>query len=161
MSKELKNITNTVMGKIHEGSIKMHSKTYFIIGSVLTFVGLVGSALSTIFIISLIRFFLRSHGPMSGYRLDQLLTSFPWWVAILAVLGLVIGIRLLRQYDFSYKIDFKIVLIIFVAVVIVSGWIIDMSGLNDVWFSRGLMPRGMRQYFQENNIQYGPRSDRI
>jgi len=160
MSKELKNITNIVMNKIHEGKIKMHSRMYFVVGSLLTFVGLVASVLSSIFLIGLIRFSLRSHGPMGEYRMDQLLSSFPWWIAILAVLALIIGIWLLRQYDFSYKIDFKIVLIVFVAVVMVSGWIIDMTGLNDVWFSRGPMPRVMRQYFQENNIQYSPRLNR-
>lgn len=157
MSKDLKDIKNTVMNKIHDGEIKMRPRIYFIIGSILIFIGLVFSFLSSVFVISLMRFFLRSHGPMAGYRLDQLLTSFPWWGVVLAVLGLTIGISLLRRYDFSYKINFKITLITLIAVIIISGWIIDMSGLNDIWFNKGPIPKGVRRYFQGNIIRHDVR----
>lgn len=159
MSKDLKDIKNIVMNKIHDGEIKMRPRIYFIIGSILIFIGLVFSFLSSVFAISLMKFFLRSHGPMTGYRLDQLLTSFPWWGVVLAVLGLTIGISLLRRYDFSYKINFKITLITLIAAIIISGWIIDMSGLNDIWFNKGPIPKGVRRYFQGNIIRHDARLD--
>ncbi len=49
MSKELKNITETVMDKIRHGKIKMRPRVYFIIGSFLTFIGLVASILTSVF----------------------------------------------------------------------------------------------------------------
>jgi hypothetical protein len=155
MSKELKNITDNIMDQIHEEKIKMRPRIYFVLGSILTFVGLVSSVVISIFLFGLMRFSLRSHGPMASYRLDQILSSFPWWAPILAIVGLVVGIWLLRKYDFSFKVNFKIVIIGFILAVIVGGWIIDSIGLNDALIRRGPMQGMMRQYMQDNNIQGG------
>ncbi|MFZ4631679.1 MAG: hypothetical protein ACOYL8_00555 [Patescibacteria group bacterium] len=141
MSKELKNISDSIMGEIRHGKLKMRPKLYFIIGSVLVFVSLILSALSSVFLFGLIRFSLRSHGPMGQYRFEQLLASFPWWAVILAFLGLVIGLRLIRKYDFSYKINFKIVIVGFVAAIIIAGYLVDVIGLNDLFSRQGCMNR--------------------
>ena len=152
MSKELKNITVAVMNKIHHGEIKMRPKVYFVVGSLLAFLGLVASMLVSVFLVGLMRFSLRTHGPMGEYRLEQMLSSFPWWAVAVAVLGLVIGIWLLRRYDFSYKINFKVIVIGFVVAILITGWVIDMIGLNDILFRQGPRQGIMRQYLQENNI---------
>jgi hypothetical protein len=153
MSKELKNITDNIMGQIHEEKIKMRPKAYFIAGSILTFVGLVSSVVVSVFLVGLIRFSLRSHGPMASYRLDQILSSFTWWAPVLAIVGLIAGIWLLRKYDFSFKVNLKIIIIGFILAVIVGGWVIDSIGLNDALIRRGPMQGMMRQYMQDNNIQ--------
>lgn len=153
MPKELEDITKIVMDRIHHDKIKMHSKWYFIIGSFLAFIGLVSSMVVSVFIIGLIRFSLRIHGPMKGYRLDQMISSFPWWMVVIAILGLISGIWLLRRYDFSYKINSKMVFIIFVMAIIAAGWIIDIAGLNDILFRQGPGQGIMKRYFQEKNIQ--------
>jgi len=155
MSKELKNITDNIMDQIHEEKIKMRPRAYFIIGSVLTFVGLVSSLLVSVFLVGLIRFSLRSHGPMASYRLDQILSNFPWWAPALAVVGLVIGIWLLRKYDFAFKVNFKAVIIGLVFTIIIGGWVVDVVGLNDVLSRRGPMRGMMRQYMQDNKIHGG------
>lgn len=143
------------MDQIHEDKIKMRPKIYFIAGSILTFVGLVSSVIVSVFLIGLIRFSLRSHGPMASYRLDGILSSFPWWAPVLAIVGLIAGIWLLRKYDFSFKVNLKIVIIGFILAVIVGGWVIDSIGLNDILIRRGPMQGIMRQYMQDNNIQGG------
>ncbi len=143
------------MDQIHDKKIKMRPRIYFVLGSILTFVGLVSSVVISIFLFGLMRFSLRSHGPMASYRLDQILSSFPWWAPILAIVGLVVGIWLLRKYEFSFKVNFKVIIIGFIFAVIVGGWIIDSIGLNDVLIRRGPMQGMMRQYMQENNIQDG------
>jgi hypothetical protein len=155
MSKELINITDNIMDQIHEEKIKMRPRAYFILGSILTFVGLVSSVVLSVFLVGLIRFSLRTHGPMASYRVDQILSSFPWWAPVLAIVGLVAGIWLLRKYDFSFKVNFKIVIVGFILAVIVGGWIIDSVGLNDVLIRKGPMQGMMRQYMQDNNIQGG------
>lgn len=134
----------------------MRPRIYFITGSLLTFLGLVASVVTSVFLVGLMRFSLRSHGPMGEYRLDQLLASFSWWVPVLAAIGLAVGIWLLRQYDFSYKINYKVAIVGFVATVIMAGWVIDMMGLNDVLLRRGPMQGVMRQYLQDNNIPHNP-----
>lgn len=143
------------MDQIHDKKVKMRPKMYFIAGSVLTFVGLVSSVVISVFFVGLIRFSLRTHGPIASYRLDQILSSFPWWMPVLAVVGLITGIWLLRKYDFSFKVNFKMVVIGFILAIIVGGWIIDSIGLNDVLIRRGPMQGIMRQYMQDNNIQGG------
>ncbi|MFA6158575.1 MAG: hypothetical protein WC763_03045 [Candidatus Paceibacterota bacterium] len=153
MSKELKDITDDIMGQIHDRKIKMRPRMCFIAGSILTFVGLVSSVVVSVFLVGLIRFSLRSHGPMAGYRLNQVLFSFPWWAPALALVGLVVGIWLLRKYDFSFKVNFRVIIAGFVLAVIAAGWIIDGIGLNDLLVRRGPMQGMMRQYVQDNNPQ--------
>lgn len=141
------------MGQIREGRVKMRPKAYFVLGSLLVLAGITASVVTSVFLISLTRFALRSHGPMGEYRLEQLISSFPWWAPIFAVVGLAIGIWLLRQYDFSYKRNFWVVIIGFVAAILIAGWVIDMTGLDEIWLRRSPMRGIMRQYLEERNIQ--------
>lgn len=137
MSKELNKTKEEIMSKIHKGQIKMRPRAYFIFGYILAIVGLVFSFITSIFFVGITRFNLRSHGPMGQYRLEQLLGSFSWWMPVLAILGLITGIWLLRKYDFSYKINFKLLIIGLVAFILIAGFVIDMTGLNDFWLHRG------------------------
>lgn len=149
MSKELKNITENVMNQIHEGKAKMKPRIYFIIGSILTFIGLISSVIVSIFLVGLTRFSLRTHGPMKQYRFDQMISDFPWWTVVLAIFGLIVGIWLIRKYDFSYKIKPWIVIAGFVLAIIIAGWTIDIIGLNDTLMHRGPMKGMMNGYFQK------------
>lgn len=154
MSKEIKNITDNVMDQIHEQKIKMRPRAYFIAGSVLTFAGLVSSVVVSVFLVGLIRFSLRSHGPMASYRFDQILATFPWWAATLAFVGLVVGIWLLHKYELSFKVNSRIIIIGFITAIILGGWIVDSIGLNDLLARRGPVQGIMRQHMR-NNIQSG------
>jgi len=149
----LKNIKEDIMGRIKEGKLKMHSKLYFITGSVLALFGLIVSVATSTFIFSLLSFYLRSRSPMAGFKIWVLLSSFPWWLLILALVGLVGGIVLIRRYDFVYKIDFKIAVVAMVLVIIASGWLIDLLGFNDLLARRGPMQDIMKQYFQDKNLR--------
>ena len=150
MPKELKNITSEIMQKINQGEIKMKPKGYFILGSILTFTGLVATVIVSTFCIGLISFSLRAHGPMGEYRLDQILTSFPWWTLFLAILGLTLGLWLIRLYDFSYKLKPVLIISGFILAIIIGGYIIDITGVNDVMFRQGPMKGMMRNYIPEN-----------
>ena len=149
MSKELKNITDNIMDQIHDEKIKMRPKAYFIAGSIFTFIGLVSSVVVSVFLVGLIRFSLRSHGPMASYKLDQILSSFPLWALVFAIIGLIVGIWLLRKYDFSFKVNLRVVIIGFILAVIIGGWIVDSIGLNDALIRRGPMQGMMRQYMRD------------
>lgn len=135
------------MNKIHQKKLKMRPRLYFIIGSISIFIGLALSILSSIFLFGLIRFSLRTHGPMASYRFAQLLDNFPWWALIFAILGLIIGGYLLHLYDFSYKINFKIIIISFIAAIIIAGFLVDASGLNDFFSRRGCI----NKLYHQNN----------
>jgi len=148
MSKEMIKIKEVVMEKIRNDEVKMRPRIFFVVGSILTFLGLVASIITSVFFVSLIRFSLRTHGPMGQYRLDQLLASFPWWALVVAVVGLIAGIFFLRQYTFSYRHNIWLVVSAFVFAVIFAGVIINAAGLDNAWLNRGPMRGMMRESMQ-------------
>lgn len=153
MPREPKNIKEDVMSRIKGGKVKMRPKIYFVAGSVLTFLGLVFSVAVSVFLIGLTSFLLRSNGKMFGRnKMEYLQSIFPWWLPLLAVLGLVVGIILIRKYDFSYKIGLKKAAVIIILVAIASGWLIDALGFNDLLVQKGLM-RGMRRNLPAQNLE--------
>jgi hypothetical protein len=156
MSNKQVNIKENVMMKIHENKITMKPRSFFVLGSILTIVGLIASVVSSVFLISLISFLLKEHGPMGDYRLSLMLNSFPWWIPILAVAGLVLGIWFLFKYDFLYKINYLFVIFTFIAVVIIAGIIIDRTGVDNLLLNQGPMRGIMRQYIQNENPQINP-----
>lgn len=129
----------------------MRPKIYFVLGSILTFAGLVASIATSVFAVGLIRFLIRSNGILS-HKLDRMISIFPWWILVLAILGLVLGIILIRKYDFSYKIDLKKAIILTILAVIISGWLVDALGLNDFLVRKGMMRGMMRSNFPRQNL---------
>jgi hypothetical protein len=153
MSKKQITITGEVMEEIHGQHIRMRPKIYYFIGSLLALGSLVFSVVSSVFLVSLTRFALRAHGPMGPLRLEQLLSSFPWWAPVLAIIGLIAGIWIMRKYDFSYKYNFPMLIVGFILAVIIAGWTIDYLNLDNIWFRQGPMRGIMRQYIQNNGLQ--------
>lgn len=138
-------IQNKIMEKIKSGEVKMHSRWYFIAGTATLIAGTAGCAILGVFLVSLISFATRTHGPMGSYRLQTLLASFPWWAVILGIAGLTGGIFLLKKYDFSYKKNYWLIVAVFVLAIIFAGVAIDQTGLSDTWMKRG----PMRGYWQQ------------
>lgn len=142
-----KQITTEVMAKVNSGQISMKPKWYFAVGSVLLVSGLAGITVGGVFLTNVTLFLLKKHGPMGQWRWEQLISSFPWWVPILALLGILSGIWLLRKYDFSYKRNFWWIMLGFVAVIVIAGWLVDQMGWNETWSRRGMM-RGFYQQLE-------------
>jgi hypothetical protein len=142
MPKDIKNIEQEIMSKIREGKIKMRPRMYFTIGSAMTFIGLIASIATSVFTIGVISFLFRSNGRIFGRgKMEYLLSILPWWLPVVAVAGLTIGVYFIRKYDFSYKIDFKKGILVIILAVIFSGWLVDALGFNDLLVRKGLMRR--------------------
>lgn len=131
--------TQGVMNKVASGEIKMKPHWYFWLGSVLGVVSLLVFSLVSIFLLNIMFFSLRQHGPMFSWRLQQILIIFPWWIVPLAILGIFSSIWLLKQYEFSYKKNFTAIVIAFISVLILAAMTIDQLGLNELWSRRGMM----------------------
>jgi hypothetical protein len=156
MSKKQLNITNNVMDQIRSKKVVMRPKIYFAVGSVLLFLGTAASIIVSIFSISLIKFMLRTHGPMGQYRLDQILSSFPWWAPVLAFVGILVGTILIKKYDFSYKNNFFLIIIGFVISIFIAGLVIDSTGIDNTLFGRGFGRQNGSQTIQNGSrIRYG------
>jgi hypothetical protein len=159
-------IEKTVMAMVKANEIAMKPKWYFMLGSLLSMVGLVGLSIGAIFLINLTLFLVQRHGPMGQWRLQQILNSFPWWVPILAIIGLGLGIWLLKKYDLAYKKNFWLIVAGFIISVFLAAFILDYSGLNSIWSHQGPMrrfyqqlenqgtslPRGQGQYGRGNRL---------
>ena len=145
-------IEKSVMAKVESNEITIKPRWYFIFGSLLTITGLAGFSLGAVFLTNLTLFLLRRHGPMGQWRLELMLNSFPWWIPVLAIFGLIIGIWLLNKYDFSYKKNFWLIISGFIVSIVLVAFLVDYLGLNDVWSRQG----PMRRFYQQIERQ-GPR----
>lgn len=136
------NLENEVMKKIETGTIKMKPRWYFIAGSSLLFIGLIISTISSIFAVNLLIFLLRRHyGPMYNYRLNLMLSEFPWWIIPIAILTVWLGTFLLKKYDFSYKKNFLLIVAGYFIVIVASAFFVEYYDLNRYWMGSGQMKR--------------------
>lgn len=154
MPKEVKkqsvDFEKIIMDKVKSSEISMKPRWHFILGSTLMIIGLVGSSISAVFLTNLTLFLLRKHGPMGPWRFQQILESFPLWVPFFAVGGVLMGVWMLRKYDFSYKKNFWLALTGFVVAIFIAAFTLDYLGLNDAWSRQGPMRRFYQQVINEN-----------
>lgn len=148
---ESKSIVGEVMKKIHSGQYQMKPRWYFLLGSLALFVGTTTALVSATFSFSILSFIIRAREPSQSMRLLFMLDRFPWWTIVLAIGGLVLGIWLMKKYDFSYHKNFKGIIIGLICAVLVSGWIMDGIGFNDALMRRG--PGPMKRWWKEQNYQ--------
>lgn len=149
------NLTDSVMDQIQSKNIEIKPKAYFMLSSVILFLSLVASVIASIFLVNIIAFLLKTHGPMGQYRFEQLISSFPWWAPLLAIIGIIISIKLLKKYDFSYKVNFFAIAALLVFAIIAAGFLIDYFNLDNAWLKRGPMQGVMRQYMQNSGNSNG------
>lgn len=152
MSKKKLNYEANIISQIKTGKIEMKPKWYFTAGSVVMFFGLVGLSMGVIFLINLSIFLVRRNSPLMPWKLQTILSVFPWWIPAVAFFGIILAIRLLKKYDFSYKKNFLLLITIFVISVLLAGFLLDRLGLNE-YLSRGRM----RRFYQ--NVERYERKD--
>ncbi len=146
MSNNIKiDLENKIMSQVMSGEVKMKPRIYFIIGSIVSFIGLVGLMIGAVFFTNLTLFLLRKQGPGTG-RLIQMFDAFPLWVPFIALILVILGILLLKKYDFSYKKNFPVLILTVILAVVLSAKIIDTIGLNETWSRSGPM---RRLYFKQ------------
>jgi uncharacterized protein YacL len=152
MPKEIKNITENVMDQIQEGKVKMKPKTYFILGSILTFLGLVSATIISIISVGLIKFSMRAHGPLAQMKLNYMIANFPWLILIIAVVGLIVGLWLIKKYEFSYKVKPWIIIAGFVLAIFVAGFVIDSIGFNEKLYRQKQINRIMEHPYAQKHF---------
>lgn len=134
-------IEKKLMKKIENNEIKIKSKWVFYLASGLILSGLVFSFVTFMYFVNLVIFyFSRTHySTMWQYRLLLNLQNFPFYILLVAIFALIGGLYLIKKYDFSYKLNYLTVVLIFVILGIFSAVIFNFLGLNDFMEKRGLM----------------------
>ncbi|HBD02636.1 MAG: hypothetical protein UX38_C0004G0039 [Microgenomates group bacterium GW2011_GWC1_46_16] len=143
-------LKKAIMAKVESNEIAMKPRWYFVLGSVLLVGGLAGLSVGAIFLVNLTWFLLRQHGPMGQWKLQLMLNNFPWWVPILAIGGIVLGIKLLKKFDCVYKKNIWLVIGGFVVAIILAAGLVDYLGLNDRLSRQGPMRRFYQQVEGQN-----------
>ena len=144
-----------IMAKVKSNEISMKPRWYFVLGSFFMIAGTVGISIGAVFLTNITLFLLRQHGPMGQWRLQSMIQSFPLWVPLLAVVGIFFGIVLLRKYDFSYKKNFLMVIIGFILSIVLTAFLMDFMGLNDIWARQGPMRRFYQSIDGKNSVSPG------
>ncbi len=134
------------MNLIREGKVKMKPRWYFVLGSLLGFLGLVGTSLTALFLLNLLIFYFRAKGPFVEWRVRFLLENFPWWIPVLAGAFILLSIMFLKKYEFSYKKNFLLITLAFITALFVGAYLLDVFGLNRFILRRG--PGNMREFYK-------------
>ena len=88
---------------------------------------------------------------MGEWRLQLMLQSFPLWIPLLAIMSIAPGVWLLKQFDFSYKKNFVLIICGFIVSIVLAAVILDYSGLDTLWYKQGSMRRFYQQINQDNS----------
>ncbi|OIP66543.1 MAG: hypothetical protein COV32_02480 [Candidatus Yonathbacteria bacterium CG10_big_fil_rev_8_21_14_0_10_43_136] len=149
-------IKEKIISQIQSGDVKMKPKYYFVLGSLALACGIIGLTILSVFLVSVVAFSLRTHGPMVVFRFEQLLATFPFGVVVVAIVCVGFGAWLLKKYDFSYKKNFQLLIVGFIVSVLFAGWLINYTGLDSVWTRMGPMKEFYKRY--DGGAMNGPHS---
>ncbi|RJR28130.1 hypothetical protein C4564_06230 [Candidatus Microgenomates bacterium] len=144
-------LENKILSEIKSGKISMKPKWRFVLGSSILFTSLIGLSFGAIFMINLIVFVLRRNNFFYSWKFQGIVSAFPWWVPVVAVVGVILSVAILKRYDFSYKKNFIVILAFFVTALIISGVFLDKLGFNE--FALG--QRQMKGLYQHIDSQSG------
>jgi hypothetical protein len=153
MSKKIKDLNKEIMNKIHQNKIKMKPKYYFVLASIMTFIWLLSAVIVTTLSVSMIMFLLKAKGPGAGFRFQMMLDNFPIWLIVIAIISLAAGIWVFKKYNFTYKFNFKFLAIIFVLLIVLSSWLINVLGFTELFIKRGPMRQSMQKYLELHEDQ--------
>jgi hypothetical protein len=101
-------LSDKVVGEIKDGQVKMKPRFYFIFKAVSFDVTLLFAFLATVFLISFIIFVVHGNGTwfLFGFGwpgIKMFLTSFPWLLATIALVLLVLMEILVHRLGFAYR----------------------------------------------------------
>jgi len=129
-------IKEQITSQIKDGKLKMKPKWYFWLGSILLFQGTLAVLLIGSYVVNLCFYVLRSYGPF-GYLalgragLGPFVATFPWKLLLIAGLSLLIGLKLLQKYEFSYTKHSLYILLALLATILLAGLLTDLAGFNE------------------------------
>lgn len=146
MKKKKNEMKNKVMAKIKSHDVKMKPKAYFVLVSLLLGVGLALSVLLAMLFVNIVFFRLRVYAPF-GYLslgsagLRAFIFNFPLIHLAVVSIGFVVGLKLLKKYDISYKKNFKYIAIFVISAILTFGFVLDKLNVGDKLIrNKGIKP---------------------
>ncbi len=160
MKKNTKSIKKDVLSAISSNDVKIKPKWHFALKSFAVVLFILILFLLFIYLVSLLLFVLRVNDIMLMHGLGVhgvrvILFSFPWYIAVIAFLSLMMMRFFGRQYPFFYRKTFSIFLLITLAVGIVGILVFDTCSVHQSLYSvarKGQLPVGGRMYRNLANL---------
>lgn len=134
------------MSEIKRGNIRMKPRWVFVAGSLAMIAGISSLVIIAVLSLNLFIFSLRTHGPLSNLRYQQIISDFPWWAILISIIGITAGFRLLKKCDFSYKKNLGWILTVSLIIIILAPILINQTGINDAWGRKSHMRRIFDRY---------------
>lgn len=140
-------LKNKVLAKIKRGEVKMRPKYQFVLKSFLYFGGVVFAFVALVYLVSFALYLLRQTGtfylPSFGWRgIFPFLSSFPWGLALLGLVLILILEILSRNYSFVYRKPFIYSILVVVLVIGTGSFLIDRTAFH---------PQ-LHDYFQKHRV---------
>ncbi len=123
-------IHESVMNRLQNDKVTIRPRFYHVAGSVLVGIGIAGTIVSSVFFTHVVLYRVRAEqiwglAGFGAHGLYAFIRYFPWPALLIAVVGLVGGTRLLKQYDFGCKHRLSRVMIASGAVIISFGMLLE------------------------------------
>jgi len=158
-NQEQQSIKESVLSKVKKGEVKMRSKSYFILRTILIALSIITVILFTLYIISFITFSLRARGtwflPGFGFPgIRILFTSLPWLLILIALLSILVLEILIRRFSFSYRRPILYSMLAIIILVLLGSFVIGKTQFHSGLFLRareGRLPV-MGRFYQRYGI---------
>lgn len=129
-------IKERVLEKIKDGKVAMHSHAYFSSKHIFQVTVLVMVLASLMLLMSFLIFVFRTGGqiffPWFGVRgVQAFVSSVPWLLIVLVLVGLYGAELLLRKYRFAYRTPMLFILGVLGIVSILGGFLLSQTSLHD------------------------------
>lgn len=130
------NIEDRVMQEIAEKKVVMRPRTYFILGSFFLGMGIVGFSFLAAFFINILIFHFLENQPfnllqLGPFGLRVFWRTFPWEALLIGIGGVLAGLFLLKQEEFSYKKGFLGLFLALFFAIMVTSVIINLAKVNE------------------------------
>ena len=112
-------IKASVMDQIRNGQVRMKPRSYYTLLSIASVGAATLASVAIAYLFSIVFFWFRilaadtmAYGARAN--LNELITSFPWWVVVLALLFLTIAVILVRKHGRMYKHRISTIILIII-----------------------------------------------
>lgn len=145
-----KKLTSSIIQRIKKDHLKIKPKWMFMLGTILSLLGLFASGVLTLFAIQLIKFRLTHPGFGATRKIAYLLSTLPLYVPILALASLLLGYYILKRFDFSYRQNRASIFVIILLSLIAGSHILSQLKIDEFLTSKRIF---RQMYFEQRHLK--------
>ena len=150
MDNEENSIKENIIKAIQAGKVNMKPRWHFVLQTVLLIAGTILAALALLYLVSFIIFVLHQTGSwfVAGFGMHgitEFLMSFPWIIALITLIFLIILEILVRKYSFGYRKPLLITSAAVLVLVVGGGFVVANTSFH----------RGLFDSAEEERLPFG------